>query len=510
MKPSKELFYLIKSLTKSEKRFFKLSSSIQSGEKNYFRLFDYIDGENDYNEEQVKKYFEGETFIKHLPSEKNHLYKLILKSLRQFYGDQSASGAITQEIKNIEILYGKALYIEAAKLLKRTKISAHENEKFYYIIELLALEKLLIEAFYEAGDFGVDLGNIIKEESDVIDKLRNLSEYHILYSRINAIFRRNVFVKNTQQREEVDAIANHHLIKGKNTALSYRAASICYYIQGLCAATHRDFELSYEKFNRVRKILDDHPVLKLDLGERYILTLSHLIHCYMHEKNYQKAQQTINEIRELKGKKGFNSIHLTQEINNIIITDQIRLFNIQGEFEEALSVYEKEYLSDISVIENSNKEQRIKFYYIIAYTLYAVKDYKKSLQFINLILNDNEQQLRQDLYSYSRILNLLIHFELENYDFMEYSSKSTIRFLNKTETDYQIEEIFVKQIRKIAKVATQLEVISIFKETLEQVEELLINEQEQIILDYIDIISWLNSKISGEEFTDMVKQKSKS
>ena len=107
-------------------------------------------------------------------------------------------------------------------------------------------------------------------------------------------------------------------------------------------------------------------------------------------------------------------------------------------------------------------------------------------------------------------MNLLIHFELENYDFMEYSSKSTIRFLNKTETDYQIEEIFVKQIRKIAKVATQLEVISIFKETLEQVEELLINEQEQIILDYIDIISWLNSKISGEEFTDMVKQKSKS
>lgn len=84
MKPSKELFYLIKSLTKSEKRYFKLMSSLQTGDKNYMKLFECIDELEDYDEEAVKEKLKNEKFIKHLPSEKNHLYKLILKSLRSF------------------------------------------------------------------------------------------------------------------------------------------------------------------------------------------------------------------------------------------------------------------------------------------------------------------------------------------------------------------------------------------------------------------------------------------
>jgi hypothetical protein len=111
MKPSTELFSLIKSLTKSEKRFFKLSSSLQSGEKNYLKIFGYIEEQENYDEETLKDYFKDERFIDHLPSEKNHLYKLILKSLRSFYGEQSVGSLLKQEIKNVEILYSKALYL---------------------------------------------------------------------------------------------------------------------------------------------------------------------------------------------------------------------------------------------------------------------------------------------------------------------------------------------------------------------------------------------------------------
>ena len=73
MKPSTELFQLIKSLSKSEKRYFKLTSSLQSGEKNYMKLFDAIEEQTEYDEDAIKSKFKTETFIKHLPSEKNHL-----------------------------------------------------------------------------------------------------------------------------------------------------------------------------------------------------------------------------------------------------------------------------------------------------------------------------------------------------------------------------------------------------------------------------------------------------
>lgn len=100
-----------------------------------------------------------------------------------------------------------------------------------------------------------------------------------------------------------------------------------------------------------------------------------------------------------------------------------------------------------------------------------------------------------------------MHFELTNYDYLEYSSNSAIRYLNKTKRDHQIEKVFIRQIKKIAKTATQLETIPIYKETLKQINTLLEDENERVILDYIDVKSWLESKITGELFTDLVKQK---
>ena len=81
MKPSAELFDLVKSLSKSEKRFFKLSSSLQTGEKNYLQIFDAIEKQSSYDEAALKKQFAKETFVKHFPSEKNHLLpRIILES----------------------------------------------------------------------------------------------------------------------------------------------------------------------------------------------------------------------------------------------------------------------------------------------------------------------------------------------------------------------------------------------------------------------------------------------
>lgn len=121
MKPSNELFDLIKSLTKSEKRFFKLHSALQSGEKNYLRIFDAIDKQKAYDEDAIKQQFARETFIRHFPSEKNHLYKLILKALRAYHAESSIGGLLKQHINNIEILFGKALYTEAGKILQRAQ-----------------------------------------------------------------------------------------------------------------------------------------------------------------------------------------------------------------------------------------------------------------------------------------------------------------------------------------------------------------------------------------------------
>ena len=253
MKPSTELFNLIKSLSKSEKRFFKLSSSLQSGDKNYLKVFDFIEKQATYDEDSLKSRFKNEVFIKHLPSEKNHLYKLIMKSLRMYSSGQSIGSVLAEDLKNIEILYNKALYKECSKFVTRAKATAQKHEKFYFLYELIGWEKKLIDSAYEAGEFSMNLDALNEEEEQVIAKLRNLAEYVVLYAKVNLIFRSGGFTRNEKEKQVVDDIAQHYLISGKNTAISTNAASICYYIKGLCAATNRNYKDSYTFFSRTER-----------------------------------------------------------------------------------------------------------------------------------------------------------------------------------------------------------------------------------------------------------------
>lgn len=505
MKPSTELFNLIQSLSKSEKRFFKLSSSLQDGEKNYLKLFDAIEKQKSYDEKEIKLLFKAEKFIQHLPSEKNHLYKLILKSLRGYYSDHSISSTLKQDLKNIEILYKKALYKECVKILKRSKKIAVNYEKFYYLFELISWEKLLIEEAYEQGEFNEDLDLLIEEEVTVIEKLRNLAEYHIIYSKINYIFRSGGFSRSDKERLQVDEIANNHLIKGKNTALSSRAASICYYIQGFCNATKRDFNTALLKFQRTKYILDSNPLIKNDLPWRYVRTLGNIINCLIESNNLIKAQELLIELNELNNQKNFKSLDIKVKLFTIYNDAQLAIFEKKGDFQKALRHIDNMELGFSDLKNKLNKEQTIQFYYRISYLYFGSGLYKNALKWVNKILNDNEQILRQDIYSFAKLFNLILHYELNNYDLLDYITKSTLRFLKKSEKNYKSDLVLIKYLKQLIKANTEGDKKIIFEQAKEEFELLFLNNEEKIILQFIDVISWFNSKINDSTFETAVK-----
>ena len=504
MKPSNELHNLIKSLSKSEKRFFKLNSSLQSGDKNYLKIFDFIEGQKKYDEESLKAAFNNEIFIKHLPSEKNHLYKLILKSLRSYYSDQTISSQLKQEIKNVEILYRKALFKECNKFVNRAKKVAEEHEKFYYQFELLNWEKRLLEEAYESGIFTRNLDELIVEEQDVVDKLRNLAEYHVLYSRINYIFRSGGFTRNEAERAFVEEIEDYHLIKGKNTAISTRATTICYYIKGVCSASKRDYENALQFFQKTKSVMELKPKIKNDLQQRYIATLNFMMLCYIDLYDFKNAEATVNEIKQLEGKKAFSAIDTKVRIFTSTNIGELQLYNRKGEFEKSLQLIPAIEEGLNLYEEKINKEKQLLFTYNIAYAYFGVGDFKVALKYINIVLNDNEKQLRQDIYSFSRIFNLIIHFELENHDFMEYDLKSTARFLNKQPKDYQVERLLISNIKMLAKGESQAQQLKIFTAFHVKLVELLKDDRENVILEYFDILAWVESKINSIRFADAI------
>lgn len=507
MKPSNELFDLIKSLTKSEKRFFKLQSSLQGGDKNYVRIFDLIDDMDEYDEELVKNTFEKERFIKHLPSEKNHLYKLVLKALRGYYGENSVSSFLQQEIKNIEILYDKGLFHECAKFLQRAKKIAAKHDKFYYLFELLHWEKTLLEDAFEDGRF-VDLDLLIQEEHDVLSKLRNLAEYHVLYSKINYVFRSGGYTRTDENKKLVDEIMHHPLIQGKNTALSNSAATICRYTQGFCSLANGDYETALARFNRVVEILDEEPHLRSDLSKRYMRTLVNTVKCYLYLGRYEQARMTLERMRSMQNEEGFNTPDMRALIFKNTELLELELLHGSGNFEEGVRRVETLTTALHKYESMLHKENMLAFYFRFSYSYFGVGEYNKALHWLNKALNDNENALRQDLYGYIRLYNLVVHYELGNNSLLEYTIKSTVRYLQKRMRDFPVEKVIIDNIKKLIKTQNTGDKKAIFTRFSEMLKDVIKTPEDKIIFKYFDYNSWVESKLNNRSLSEVISNES--
>lgn len=505
MKPSTELHDLIRSLTKSEKRFFKLHSSLQSGPKNYLKIFDAIDKQSLYDEDALKKLFAKEVFIKHFPSEKNHLYKLILKALRAYHAESSVAGVLKQEIKNIEILYQKALYKECNKLLHRAKRMARDNEKFYYLFELLNWEKTLLEEAYESGEFTKDLDALIEEEREVIEKLRNLAAYHILYSKINYVFRSGGYVRTEEEHQLVGEISEHPLITGKNTALSHRAATICYYTQGFCHWARRDWKTSLEKFNRVKEILDRHEEIRRDLNKRYVRTLQYIINCQIELGDFKAARENIKLLRTVSELPGFQGLYMEVQIFTAGGLSELRLLDRMGEHRTGVEQAEPMLSRMEELGPHVHKEQQLEFWYSLACVYFGAGEMNRALFWINKVLNDTEPTLRQDIFAYARLFNLVIHYELGNYDLLEYIVRSTQRFLSKRHRAHGVEAVLIEHIRKLARATQPSARRDLFRSMHDQFAALMDDPNEGLVLKYFDFLSWMRARMEGVPFSDVVR-----
>ena len=120
------------------------------------------------------------------------------------------------------------------------------------------------------------------------------------------------------------------------------------------------------------------------------------------------------------------------------------------------------------------------------------------------MLNDNENTLRKDLFSYARLFNLVIHFELQNYDLLEYITKSTQRYLVRRQRDYELEKLVIDHLRKLIRESKSKNTITKFTEFKCQLTELVTEPEDQIVLKYFDFVSWLNSKIESMSFSKAV------
>ena len=146
------------------------------------------------------------------------------------------------------------------------------------------------------------------------------------------------------------------------------------------------------------------------------------------------------------------------------------------------------------------------FYYKIASLFFGSGDNENAIRYLNKNINLKVGHLRTDIQCFARILHLIAHYELGNTDILEYLIKSVYRFLSKMEdTDAVQDEIF-RFLRKSLS-SRQQDLTKQFIELRDRLEKVSEDKYARRSYQYLDIISWLESKIERKPVQAVIRRK---
>jgi hypothetical protein len=138
---------------------------------------------------------------------------------------------------------------------------------------------------------------------------------------------------------------------------------------------------------------------------------------------------------------------------------------------------------------------------------FGEKKYSDSLKWINLLLNDVDIDKSEDIHCFAQLLNLIIHLELGNQRLVPYALKSTQRYLTTRNRVYKFETIVMNFINKILKLKEDDDEKVIYRDLMDELKPLQEDPLEKSAFEYLDLSSWVESKISEKSFSEIVKEK---
>lgn len=485
MRKKGNIYDLIKSLSKSEKRYFKTSFSQKSINKNYIKLFDVIDKQTEYDENEIRKIFKNEKFVKQLHVTKIYLTDLILKSLRNYHSNKSVSSNLINLLNDIEILYEKELYDLAFYRIKKAESLALNYEKLPYLLEILSWERKL---YRTKGEFlEREQNDLLKRESKTIRKIDVLNNYWELVSKIYDYQNNNKPFKNNS------------LLKSKMAASTLQSKVLYYHILYTTNLMGNKPQTALNSISELIDLLEKHPDRITDDPGPYATALSNKISFMLFNKEWEKIPELIKKVRDIPSKYNLNSK------SKFTVRLWVRLFNIELEMYRDKKEIERGIVLIKEIQEYLEKHKKavsdeylLLFNYQFAYIFFLKKDYSKSLFWLNEIMNRNFGILHEDVQSYARILGLIIHFELNNIIVLRYAVTSCRRFLKKKKNQQEFESMLLRFFSRLS-LAGKDEYQELFENFYNNLFGSGEKKVSDNVLDYIDFKSWLERNIRKKQ-----------
>lgn len=501
MKKANELFDLIKSLTTNEKRYFNLYANLQEGAKNYLELFDALEQQTIYNESKILEQYQDAPFTKHLSYTKNYLYRQILRALVHSQTDNFVEQSLWETLYQAKFLQRKQLYKQCERIVENLREKAYQHEAFDLLSDLLLLKGQLIIKF-AIGNFEKDLLPLISERTQVMQLYQNYMEYKNLY---DLLFYHIVLSGNTRKsgaQTEMKSVIDHHLLQDAGMALSKKAKIIFHNIRFIYAYYMADYETSLLHKQEALLLIESIPTYFTEDVDIYINNLSNIMVLLNHLHRYEETLFYIEKLKMLK----LSSPALQSSVFQTYFNALLVVYAALAETDKPLALVTEIEAGLERFKNNINKIRRIDLCFNVAILYFKTEQYNLAHHWLEKVFNERGQ-IREDIQCFTRIFNLLIHYEMGNFLLIESLLRNYTRFLQKHKKVFRFEKIMLRFFQKIISITGRYATLSVFKDLQTNLQTLKQDPKEQLPLTFFDFISWVECKIEGQPLLIVMKRK---
>lgn len=503
---SEGVIKLIKALTKAEKRSFKLyatRNSSSSEDLKFLQLFDFIEKVDHYSDELALKRL-PQLKKAQLSNLKAHLYKQVLTSLRLQHLARRPDSEVRELIDHAQILYQKGFYLQALRMLDKAKENARRLNADILTLAIVQFEKI-IESQYITRSMDTRADELCNESI----VLENRISGAIMYSNI-ALQLYSLYLKVGFVRDEKDYLFVKNFFYSKLPEVIPSDLSIeekLHLYNAFVRYNHiiQDFVMSYRYARLWVDLFESAPSMIEQNKELYVKGLHNLLLSLFNLRSYKRFVAALEHFKhQVLHERDSENVQLLYK--QYWYTNEINRCYLEGNFEEGLVWIPKIEAFIVQSRDKLDTHRILVFYYKIACLYFGIGNYRSAIQYLNIIIHQFEQEIREDIQAFSRILNLIAHFELGNDDLVAYQIKSVYRYLSKIKNLQGVQREILNFLRHLP-ILDPVELRRAFKQLHNKLVKLSLDRYEKRPFLYLDIISWLESKLENRTVQEVIRAK---
>jgi hypothetical protein len=432
--PINQLRRLLNTLTESEIKYFRQYAHrhIASGKTSYLKLFELMVDSKHLSDAEVRKQFYPALSPAGLLSLKKYLYNLVLKTLVSRREETHVFPRLLKELSMVEILNDKMLYDDAIKKLQKIRNETSGNDLYCLTLVAYWFEEVMMRSIGYSMGLTADAARRNAAFVDFADKVNNQIKLGALFSYY-AILNRSGLVK-TEEEKRLQEIFHDPLLDD-HASYDLIAAQRSYMVmKQLQARFHGDKQLSFQYIRQLHHILMKFPSDFFYHESSQIFSTCTLAIYHLERAEFGPAEKLLAQLRSMNPHTGQNKYMLFRMKFQV----ELLLLRAQGKHEQCLDAIMK-YESQAKAMRGKlfNILEYRNFQSIISYLL-SRNLYRECLSFINTILNDSRIKKKGVPYQlYAQIMNLIVHYELNNQELLESSIRSFEYYISKNHVNLE-------------------------------------------------------------------------